>query len=562
VANRNVMERATAAPAATAPAATELVLGRYRPLRPLGSGSSGSVWLARDERSGLDVALKIVSREGRAGDRAEREAGAARRLRHPSCQRIYDHAVDGRHVYIAYEYVAGATLREVTRAGRLTDGESIEAAAQVLEGLAHAHARGIVHRDVKPANVLLADGPEISVRLLDFGLARYAQADTLTAVGDVPGTLAYISPERLHGDAATPASDVWSVGVMLWEALAARHPFWAPSLVATSRRIQEGAPSLASVRPDLPRPLVTAVNRALDLDATRRPTAAQLAKRLRALRAERPRPAPRPTPPRDAKPKLPARMVPVVLAGVFSGWCAAALPFYPSGWPVALALVAAVLTFASARGGLALALTIPILPLGNISLGLALLYGLVAAAWFVLHLRDPRAGFAFSMGPLLAPLGALGLLPLLLQPVRRGWRRALHAGTGVVVVAIVAGIAHDPLPFGAGRFASLRIDEERSPLRVASVLRHALLAHPAVALEALVLAAAAAALPFARRFGLWGLAGYGAATIAAGVLVAPHADPIPTVLSAWLTCIGLALWETRRSWLPRARPLFAGVSSN
>ena len=136
----------------------QLVLDRYRPLRPLGSGGSGSVWLARDEQTGLDVALKIVPREGKAALRAEREAEAAARLRHERCLRAYGFGGDGGHVYIAYEYVAGRTLREALRAGRLRDREAIEAAAQVLDGLAHAHARGIVHRDVKPSNVLLADG--------------------------------------------------------------------------------------------------------------------------------------------------------------------------------------------------------------------------------------------------------------------------------------------------------------------------------------------------------------------------------------------------------------------
>ncbi len=177
----------------------QLVLDRYRPLKPLGSGASGSVWLARDERTGLEVALKIVPREGKAAARAEREAEAAARLRHERCLRAYDFGGDVGHVYIAYEYVAGCTFREALRAGRLRDRDAVEAAAQILDGLAHAHARGIVHRDVKPSNVLLADDDRISVRLLDFGLAQFDAADTLTAVGDVPGTLAYISPERLDG---------------------------------------------------------------------------------------------------------------------------------------------------------------------------------------------------------------------------------------------------------------------------------------------------------------------------------------------------------------------------
>src|SRR5207253_11470642 len=134
---------------ASAAARSELVVGRYRPLTPLGSGASGSVWLARDETNGLDVALKIVPREGKAGSRAEREAEAASRLRHPSCQRAYGFGRDSQHVYIAYDYTPGRTFREALRSGDLDDGTAIESAVQMLEGLAHAHARGSGHRDVK-----------------------------------------------------------------------------------------------------------------------------------------------------------------------------------------------------------------------------------------------------------------------------------------------------------------------------------------------------------------------------------------------------------------------------
>src|SRR6188508_2517310 len=151
--------------------AHDLVLGRYRPLRPLGSGGMGHVWLARDERSGLDVALKMVGREGKAAVRAEREARAAAALRHPRCQRIYAFARDSDHVYISYEYIPGKTLRQALAAGELDDRAAVEVAAQVLEALAHAHARGIVHRDVKPSNVLLAESAQVDARLLDFGLA-------------------------------------------------------------------------------------------------------------------------------------------------------------------------------------------------------------------------------------------------------------------------------------------------------------------------------------------------------------------------------------------------------
>src|SRR3954471_6611475 len=237
----------------------DLFLDRYRPLRPLGSGGMGHVWLARDERSGLDIALKIVGREGKSGHRAEREARAAASLRHERCQRILSLARDPSHVYIAYEYVPGRTLREALRSGELDDRGCLEVAAQIADALAHAHGKGIVHRDVKPSNVLLAESGSIDVRLLDFGLAQMEEFDTLTALGDIPGTLAYISPERLQGLPATTAADIWGVGVVLWEALAGEHPFWGGDMVETSRSIQHGAPSLETLRPDLPRHVIQTV---------------------------------------------------------------------------------------------------------------------------------------------------------------------------------------------------------------------------------------------------------------------------------------------------------------
>src|SRR5207244_11408941 len=136
---------------------------------------------------------------GKAAQRAERGAAAAARLRHRSCVRAYAFARDPRHVYIAYEYVPGRTFREALRAGEIDDASAVEAAAQICDGLAHAHAAGILHRDVKPSNVLLADGEGVSVRLLDFGLARMQEAETLTAAGAVPGTPAYTAPERAAG---------------------------------------------------------------------------------------------------------------------------------------------------------------------------------------------------------------------------------------------------------------------------------------------------------------------------------------------------------------------------
>jgi hypothetical protein len=245
------------------------------------------------------------------------------------------------------------------------------------------------------------------------------------------------------------------------------------------------------------------------------------------------------------------------MTALFAGWAAGAISFYPSGWPVGLALIAGALTFFSPRGGVAFALVVPIFPLGNTAMGLALLYAFVAAIWFLLHLREPRAAFAFVLGPLLGPLSLLGFLPLALQPVRSTWRRALQAAMAVLTAALVAGLIGDELPFAAGKMGSLGLAEERSPVHAFTAIRHALFAHPAVALEALALAGAAALLPFARRRGIWGITVYGAAVIAATVLAAPHANPVPAVLTTWGTCVALVLWQTRARWIPRARLLVA-----
>ncbi|MGH3033365.1 MAG: serine/threonine-protein kinase, partial [Gaiellaceae bacterium] len=313
-----------------------LVLGKYRPLRPLGSGGSGSVWLARDERSAREVALKVVPREGKAGLRAEREVEAATRLRHPRCLRALAFERDERHVYVAYPYVTGHTLRELLRGGGLADATAVEAASQVLEALAHAHAKGVVHRDVKPANIMLEEGDEVSVRLLDFGLAQIDETETLTAVGDVPGTLGYIAPERLAGREATGAADVWAVGVLLWEALAGRHPFWAISPLETARRVEVGAQPLASVRPDLPRSLCRAVDRMLQPAPGQRPGAREAAAVLRAAwatRVERRRAA-------TSRTTLRERALHAALAAVFVAGSTILLPFFPAGWPYLLGALA------------------------------------------------------------------------------------------------------------------------------------------------------------------------------------------------------------------------------
>jgi len=542
-----------------------LVLNRYLPVRPLGTGGSGSVWLAREVETDREVALKIVPREGTAGSRAEREAAAAARLRHPRCLRAHALARDSGHVYIVYEYVSGRTMREAMRAGEITDAAALEAAAQVLEGLAHAHAHGIVHRDVKPANVLIADGKGMSVKLFDFGLALMREEQSLTAAGDIPGTLAYISPERLKGEPAGPAADVWAVGVLLWEALAGFHPFWGGTLIDMAKSIAKGAPTLREQRPDLPRPIVACVDRALSVAPGRRPTAATLAGALRQASTElRRRPVRKGSSLRVTLPQLhvtrptlrraaltdrrltePAqRLAAASGAGALAGVTTAALPFFPAGWPFGIAAVAAGLTFRSERAGLAFCLAAPIFPLGNYSFGLATVYAILAVLVLGASWRTPRAALLAALGAGLGPIGALGLLPVVGLVVRWPARRAISVAGSVLVAAAVG---------SAGRIDALRIPATNSLLAAARSLAHELVHHPQVVSTAGALALGAAVLPLVRRRGPLLPAAYAVVVGGLTVVPGPHTPNVPIIALTAATGLALALepyaakpWPTRR----------------
>jgi hypothetical protein len=524
---------------AVAPSTQELVLGRYRPVRPLGSGGSGSVWLSVDEQTGLDVALKIIPREGKAAARAEREALAARRLRHEHCVRAYDVGHDPSHVYIAYEYVPGRTLREAIRSGAVTDADAVEIAAQILDALAHAHRAGIVHRDVKPANVLVEDAGEPKVRLLDFGLAQFDGADTLTAVGDVPGTLAYISPERLAGEDASPASDVWSVGVLLWEMLADRHPFWGMPLQEVARAIQSGAPPIETERRGLPRRLVSAVDAALAEYPGDRPRAGDLAAALRSSLRKGPAHAERTS--RKTEPEeviAPAhahaqRLAPVALAVVGTTLGATILPFWPTGLVAAIAFLAGLAAWFRPRLGLAIALAAPVFPLGNVAEGAAILYGLFAVALLAVAWRDPRWGLLYVVGPLLASVGLLALAPLAMQAARGWFRRAAYGALAILGAAFVAGVAGDELPVSGEAAGALGVAPFDSPLEIASALWAVVAQSPALLVAAALVGAASALLPWARRASEYGFALVGFVLLAGSIVAGASTGSTFAVIAVW-----------------------------
>ena len=263
-------------PHAQSPAAAprgQVVLGRYRLGRRLGAGGMGVVFRARDERLERDVAVKRIAIEHDLDGRGEREALAAARLSHAGIVALYESGRDDEALYLVSELIEGPTLAELLRDGELSDREVLLIGATLCGALAHAHARGVIHRDVKPSNVIcpqIDEGP-LAAKLTDFGIARMADHDVLTRTGDIIGTLAYMAPEQARGEKITGAVDVYALGVVLYEALAGVNPVRAGNPAATARRVGMRLPPLGRVRRDLPPGLCRAIDAAVAVEPAARP---------------------------------------------------------------------------------------------------------------------------------------------------------------------------------------------------------------------------------------------------------------------------------------------------
>jgi hypothetical protein len=248
------------------PAAGPVVLDRYHLHRRLGTGGFGTVWHARDERLERDVAVKLLPRDRIVGGRFEREARAAARLSHPAIVTLYEAAVDDDGAYLVSELVRGATLSELLHAGRLSDRDVVQIGAALCDALIHAHAQGVVHRDVKPSNILVPEQPATAAqiaKLTDFGVARIIGGDTLTRTGDVIGTMAYMAPEQAEGLEASAPADLYSLALVLYEALTGVNPVGTGTAARRARRLGAYLPPTRRQRRDLPRELGCAIDLAL-----------------------------------------------------------------------------------------------------------------------------------------------------------------------------------------------------------------------------------------------------------------------------------------------------------
>jgi serine/threonine-protein kinase len=246
----------------------ETIGSRYELEELVGTGGMSSVFRAHDRMLERNVALKVLhdhfSDDDEYVGRFRSEARAVAQLSHPHIVTVIDRGEDEGRQYIVFEYVDGQNLKElVRRSGPMPVRRALELAIAIAEGLAFAHAQGLVHRDVKPQNVLLSDEGEVKVT--DFGIARSLEMDGgVTLTGTVLGTSTYISPEQAGGKGVTAATDVYSLGVVLWELLAGEVPFPGDNFVTVAlRHINEPPPDLLAVRPDVPPRLAAAIDRAL-----------------------------------------------------------------------------------------------------------------------------------------------------------------------------------------------------------------------------------------------------------------------------------------------------------
>jgi tRNA A-37 threonylcarbamoyl transferase component Bud32 len=454
-----------------------VVLDRYRLHRRLGAGAFGTVWMARDERLERDVAVKLLARERIVGGRFEREARAAARLAHPGIVTLYEAAVDDEGAYLVSELVRGSTLDTLLAAGQLSDRDIVGIAIVLCEALDHAHAKGVVHRDVKPSNVLVPDAPagvggnRIVAKLTDFGVARVIDSEGLTNTGDVLGTLAYMAPEQAEGLEAGAPADLYSLAIVIYEALTGVNPVRATTAFQRARKLGAHLPPLRRQRRDLPGDLARALDRALRPRPRERGTVADLRVALRAARPAvgdepgivtdawshdpDPESDPEPLAPREPAKKATAandtppsvwvdRGLAAGAAAAFAAWTATRL-LAPSPMPAAAAALVAggAVLLLPRLGWLALTAALCAGALIRGHDGAALVIAIAALAPVLLLPTRPSAWPLPASAPALGLVGLAGAWPALASRARGAGQRAALGAIGWVWL-LLAGAALGP----------------------------------------------------------------------------------------------------------------------
>jgi eukaryotic-like serine/threonine-protein kinase len=439
----------------------EVILGRFRIEERIGSGGFGTVYRAWDERLQRPVAVKVMDREHGA-PRVTREAQAVARLTHRNIATLYELASDGERAFLVSELIEGETLRQLGRRGELNDRLVASVGTDAAAALTAAHRAGVVHRDVKPENILVVcedarkrdPFSEGQAKLVDFGIARIAGEKTLTATGAVVGTLAYMAPEQADGLRPGPAADVYSLALTLYECLCGEHPLLREGPAATARAIGEPIAPLGAVRPELPEEMTEAIDAALDPDPEERPLASELGATLAAHITELDG---EPLPPVEGfdgevfaeprrRPEL-ARLLPAV--GIAALGLAAMIATSAPAPIASLALAPGFLALARPRPAYALELTLVVLwlLLGAGEPGVAALVAALGAP-LLLAAIDPEAIPLPGLAPVLGLAGLGPVYPALAGLTRGAASRALLGGIGYLWLAAWEELAHRTLLLG------------------------------------------------------------------------------------------------------------------
>ncbi len=486
---RRASAPATHITAAEASVSQKVVLDRYRLISPLGTGAFATVWLAVDERLEREVALKVIPQRRVIRARFEREAWAAARLSHPCIVTLYEAAADRDAAYLVTELVRGSTLEDALAEGHVSDRAMLFIGTAICDALAYAHGERIIHRDVKPSNILIPGGSPDAVppaKLTDFGVAHAIGGDSLTATGDVVGTAAYMAPEQAAGRETRPAADVYALALVLYEGLTGVNPL--ASVIGGQRATRLGMylPALRRQRRDLPRELGLGIDLALRPRADERGTIHELRAALEASlptvsektgviaapwrpTLRRPRqgrptwrathdghPPPLPQaddPPRSTAPSPPlplaARALGAAAGAALVGWIAAQVLTSSPLAPAATALAAAGLMLALPRlGFVAAAFFLCILAVAQGHAGDALLLAVGAVVAIVAAPRG-RPPWMLAVGaPFLAVVGLAGAWPALAARASTVRGRAALGFTGWIWLALASCLASAPLYVG------------------------------------------------------------------------------------------------------------------
>ena len=487
-----------------------LVLDRYRLLRRLGAGGFGVVWLAHDERLDRVVAVKrIATHDAAAGTRAEREAKAAARLQHPGIVALYESGRDDGAVYLVSELVRGRTLGALLEEGALSDRDIVRLGVALCDALAHAHGRGVVHRDVKPGNIMVPDRPHDGAgvaKLTDFGVARIAGEDVLTRTGDVVGTLAYMAPEQAEGRDAGAEADLYALALVLYEALAGVNPVRGRGAASTARRVGARLPALGRLRRDLPLDLCGAIDRAVLPRPEQRGTIEDLrlalALALPGVGDEAGTIAGSPLEgiAEAAVPRARTRPVARVLAAVAAGALTAAAvawlgpaPLLP---PAAAGAAAAALVAVLPRvGWIALAVALATWLAADQRPGTAVLVVAAAVPTAALLRRGGPLWSAPAIAPVLGLAGLSGAWPALAGQAARPWHRLALGALGAWWLVLAEAVAGERLATGPPRDMG---DWQRSTQHAWTDVLVPIVTHGALLVAALW-ALAALALPYLVR---------------------------------------------------------------